>query len=181
MSAHVQSHWFKTHVHVALATAFLLLFCDGSLASSTASGSRTKPATILIKRPHGLMLAVADEQPDKIKNVVYAANRIIGKPYKWGGGHLKRLDSGYDCSGAISYALSEAGIIPGSKHCREYLQFGRPGKGRWLTLWVHEKHIFMTIFGRTFDVCVNKTKTGPRWVPTGRSTAGFQPRHIPGL
>jgi len=162
------------------------LFILGSVFSChnnlLASGSpRTRDLTVFVKTVSGTKLAIAYEAPLKVKQMVYAANQIIGKPYKWGGGHRVLHDSGYDCSGAVSYVLSRTGIIPGSKHCREFLSFGQPGKGRWVTLYVSRTHIFMSLCGRTFDVFVNGRKTGPRWVPEGRSTKGFQARRIPGI
>ena len=41
--------------------------------------------------------------------MIAAGNEIAKKPYKYGGGHAKLSDSGYDCSGSISYALRKAG------------------------------------------------------------------------
>ncbi len=46
--------------------------------------------------------------PTRVKRVIEAANRIVEKPYRYGGGHRpfgRRLDTGYDCSGSVSYAL----------------------------------------------------------------------------
>ena len=141
----------------------------------------TRPPAIFVNTASGTKVAVANEVPEKVKRLVYAANQIIGKPYKWGGGHRLLHDSGYDCSGAVSYVLSCGGLIPGSKHCREFLNFGRPGKGHWVTLYVSRTHIFMKLCGKTFDVCSNGKPTGPRWRPEGRSTKGFQARHLTGI
>ena len=46
--------------------------------------------------------------PTRVKRVIEAANRLVEKPYRYGGGHRpfgRRLDKGYDCSGSVSYAL----------------------------------------------------------------------------
>ena len=43
--------------------------------------------------------------------MIAAGNRIIDKPYKYGGGHGRWEDSGYDCSGSMSYALHGGGLI----------------------------------------------------------------------
>ena len=40
---------------------------------------------------------------------IAAANRIAGLPYRFGGGHRSFSDSGYDCSGSVSYVLHGAG------------------------------------------------------------------------
>ena len=37
--------------------------------------------------------------------MIAAANKIRTKPYVYGGGHARWWDSGYDCSGSVSYAL----------------------------------------------------------------------------
>src|ERR687893_2829539 len=55
----------------------------------------------------GRVLAPASA-PRRVKRVIEAANRLVEKPYVYGGGHPpfgRRLGRGYDCSGAVSYAL----------------------------------------------------------------------------
>ena len=47
--------------------------------------------------------------PPPVIRAIAAGNRLQGKPYKWGGGHARLQDSGYDCSGTVSYVLREAG------------------------------------------------------------------------
>ena len=45
--------------------------------------------------------AIAPEDaPNAVKKVIAAANEIRNKPYKYGGGHGRWKDRGYDCSGA---------------------------------------------------------------------------------
>ena len=44
--------------------------------------------------------AIPRGAPLRVRWIIAAANRIIGKRYKWGGGHAKLADTGYDCSGA---------------------------------------------------------------------------------
>src|SRR4051794_37129042 len=41
--------------------------------------------------------------PSAVKRAIAAANRIDGRPYVWGGGHIRFTSNGYDCSGAVSY------------------------------------------------------------------------------
>ena len=43
--------------------------------------------------------------------MIAAGNRIATKPYRYGGGHGRWIDSGYDCSGSVSYALHAAGLL----------------------------------------------------------------------
>ena len=46
--------------------------------------------------------------PLRVLRAVAAANAIAGKPYRYGGGHAQFEDSGYDCSGSVSYVLRAA-------------------------------------------------------------------------
>jgi peptidoglycan hydrolase-like protein with peptidoglycan-binding domain len=46
-----------------------------------------------------------DSAPQEVKDAIAAANKITSKPYKYGGGHGKWKDSGYDCSGSVSFAM----------------------------------------------------------------------------
>ena len=43
--------------------------------------------------------------------MIAAANKIRTRPYIWGGGHGRWWDRGYDCSGAVSFALHGAELI----------------------------------------------------------------------
>ena len=56
----------------------------------------------------GFAIAPADA-PQAVKDVIAAGNEIAKKPYKYGGGHGKLRDSGYDCSGSVSYAPAQGG------------------------------------------------------------------------
>ena len=46
-----------------------------------------------------------------MKKVIAAANKIRTKPYIYGGGHGRWWDRGYDCSGAVSFALHGGNLI----------------------------------------------------------------------
>src|SRR5437870_1460605 len=59
---------------------------------------------------HGIAYAPASA-PDSVKSAIWAANQIRRKPYVWGGGHGSFNDSGYDCSGTVSFALHHAGVL----------------------------------------------------------------------
>ena len=56
--------------------------------------------------------------PDPIRAMISAANLIVGQPYRWGGGHGSFQSKGYDCSGAVSYALAGAGLLQAPAHVR---------------------------------------------------------------
>ena len=55
---------------------------------------------------------------------IAAANRITRKPYKWGGGHGRWWDTGYDCSGAVSYVLHKAGLLDASRDSTGFMSYG---------------------------------------------------------
>src|SRR5215211_1542248 len=88
-------------------------------ATSESSGARTggvspddpefKPAG-KAKLVAGRAIPPADAPPEVV-NAINAANKIVGKPYKYGGGHAVVEDTGYDCSGTVSYALGGAGLL----------------------------------------------------------------------
>ena len=49
--------------------------------------------------------------PQQVQRIIAAGNQIASKPYKFGGGHGKWIDTGYDCSGSVSFALHGAGLL----------------------------------------------------------------------
>ena len=125
--------------------------------------------------------AVAPENaPDVVKRVIMAANEIAKFPYKWGGGHGAWRDEGYDCSGSVSFALAGAGLLGSPLTSGGFLNYGVPGRGRWITIYTHSGHMFMVVAGLRFDTS-GQGRAGTRWQQEPRSTAGFAVRHVPGL
>ena len=49
--------------------------------------------------------------PEEVQAIIAAGNAIATKPYKYGGGHGRWRDSGYDCSGSVSYVLHAADLL----------------------------------------------------------------------
>lgn len=119
--------------------------------------------------------------PAAVKRAIGAGNRLQGKPYKWGGGHSNKQDSGYDCSGTVSYVLREAGLIRGCITSKEYFRYGKKGEGNWITLYVRDGHVFMTIAGLRLDTGGPGGETGPRWKPETRQGRGHYLRHPSGF
>lgn len=121
--------------------------------------------------------------PTPVKKAVDAANRLQGKPYKWGGGHKKLYDRGYDCSGSVSHVLYKAGLIRGPMTSKQFYNYGERGPGKFITLFMHDGHVFMSVCGLRFDTSDHGAGRGdgPRWRPTSRSFAGYQMRHPRGL
>ena len=118
--------------------------------------------------------------PLVIRRVIYAGNRIAHKPYKYGGGHGSFVDSGYDCSGSVSYALHGGGLLSVPKDSSEFMSWGAPGKGRYITIYANPGHAYMVVHGRRFDT-TGAGGPGGRWQRAMRSSAGYTVRHPPGL
>lgn len=118
--------------------------------------------------------------PVAVKRALAAGNRLQGKPYKWGGGHANPNDSGYDCSGTVSYVLRSAGLLKGTLPSRGFFSYGKKGEGRWITIYIRNGHVFMTIAGLRLDTGGPGNRTGPRWKPETRQGSGHVVRHPPG-
>ena len=118
--------------------------------------------------------------PAAVAHAVQAANRIAGKPYRWGGGHRRFSDSAYDCSGAVSFALHGAGLVASPLDSTSFMRWGQIGPGSWITVYASRRHAFVVIAGLRFDTS-GPGRPGPRWRPGSRTEAGFTPRHFPGL
>jgi cell wall-associated NlpC family hydrolase len=129
--------------------------------------------------PNGIALPPLDA-PEEVKQIIEAGNIIARSPYKWGGGHGEWLDNGYDCSGSVSFALAAAGLLEGPLASGPLMGWGKPGKGKWVTIYTHPGHVFMEVAGIRFDTS-NARVTGSRWGNAMRSTSGFVARHPPGL
>ena len=116
----------------------------------------------------------------RVRRIIRAANRIASAPYKYGGGHGTYRDSGYDCSGSISYALHFAGLLRTPLDSSGFMSYGLPGRGRHVTIYANAGHAYMIVDGRRFDTSALR-ETGSRWTSTSRSSSGYVVRHPPGL
>lgn len=120
------------------------------------------------------------EAPEEVKQIIEAGNIIARSPYLWGGGHGKWLDEGYDCSGSVSFALAAAGLLNGPLASGPLMSWGEAGRGKWVTIYANDGHVFMEVAGIRFDTS-NARVTGSRWGNEMRSTSGFVARHPAGL
>ena len=130
--------------------------------------------------PDGRTAIAPDSAPQQVKDAVAAANSITNKPYKFGGGHGSWEDSGYDCSGAVSYALHGGGLLTKPMDSGELESFGTAGKGQWITVYANSGHAFVVIGGLRFDTS-GTGEDGPRWRTETRSTSGYVVRHPDGF
>jgi cell wall-associated NlpC family hydrolase len=119
--------------------------------------------------------------PDPIRQMISAANLIVGQPYRWGGGHGSFQSKGYDCSGAVSYALAGAGLLRTPLTSGQFMGYGIPGPGRWLTIYANPDHVYAVIAGLRWDTVGDARGSGPRWHPADAYPQGFTARHLPGL
>jgi len=120
------------------------------------------------------------EAPSAVRQIIEAGNMIARSPYLWGGGHGKWLDKGYDCSGSISYALASAGLLNAPLASGPLMSWGKPGKGKWVTIYSNPGHVWMAVAGVRFDTSGTRT-SGSRWQKSMRPTGGYVARHPPGL
>ncbi len=117
--------------------------------------------------------------PPAVKKVIAAANRIRSKPYIFGGGHRRWWDRGYDCSGAISFALRGGGLIDSPLPSGPMMRWGERGLGRWITVFAHSGHAYAVIAGLRWDTS-GTGGNGPRWHEDMRNRRGFAARHPSG-
>jgi len=118
--------------------------------------------------------------PDEVKRIIAAANEIAGKPYKYGGGHGRWEDSGYDCSGSVSYALHGADLLDTAMPSGAFMTWGEAGPGEWVTIYANGGHMYMEVAGLRFDTSARR-QTGGRWTTESRDPSGYVVRHPRGL
>ena len=131
---------------------------------------------------NGIAYAPANA-PATVKSAIWAANTLRRKPYVWGGGHGSFDDYGYDCSGAVSFALHHAGLLGAPLPSSDFLRYGERGRGKWITIYARPGHTFAIIAGLRLDTTDLRygTDIGPRWRTDFRDTRGFDARHPIGL
>ena len=148
------------------------------LAASGLSASSSQ-ATLTANR-----LAIAPiNAPAQVQAIISAGNQIAHLPYIWGGGHGRYEDTGYDCSGSISFVFAAAGLLNTTLVSGELASYGDPGPGKWITIFANAGHTFMYVAGLRFDT-VALAETGSRWSnrPADEpDLSTFSVRHPPGL
>lgn len=157
---------------------------DLTMDPASSSSPRAAPpvsGSVAVVNSDGTASAPADA-PQAVKDVIAAGNAIIDLPYLWGGGHGSFESSGYDCSGAVSYALNGGGLISSPLDSTGLTTWGEPGTGNWITVYGNSGHAFMTVAGIRLDTS-GTGGTGPSWhsdAARGDESA-FVARHPSGL
>ncbi len=150
----------------------------GSGTTPPTEGQTTPGATAKLKDGFAIPPASA---PTRVVRAINAANEIVkGKPYCMGGGHARRVDRCYDCSGSVSYALTGAGLLEASMPSGSFMRWEKPGKGRWITTYANGGHIYAVIAGLRLDTSMT-VGDGPGWSTEMRSSRGYVARHPTGF
>jgi peptidoglycan hydrolase-like protein with peptidoglycan-binding domain len=151
---------------------------SGGQGYDAADSNPTEKATLA---SDGRTAVAPDSAPQEVKDVIAAANEITDKPYKYGGGHGSWQDSGYDCSGSVSYALHGGGLLDKPLDSTGFESWGSGGKGQWITVYANSGHAYAVIAGLRFDTSGDAQGTGPRWHTDMRSGSGYVVRHPQGF
>jgi hypothetical protein len=154
-----------------------------AFAATPAAAEPPAPHLAITKLRPLKALAPPRPKPDPVQGVVAravaAGDRIARTPYVWGGGHGSFEDSGYDCSGSVSYVLHGAGLLSSPLDSTALMSYGLSGPGRHITIYANASHTFMFVDGRRFDTGYGGE--GNRWASGSRPTVGYVVRHPPGL
>jgi hypothetical protein len=133
---------------------------------------------------NGRVLAPASA-PTRVKRVIAAANKLVEKPYIYGGGHKpfsSQLDKGYDCSGSTSFALYGGRFLRSPLPSGALMDWGQEGPGQWITVYASGSHAYLVVAGLRFDTSMHDSnapgpRTGPRWSKSLRKSNAFVARH----
>jgi len=160
----------------AILTALILLFLGGCASAPPYEYVYRPGRSATIENG----VAVAPRRaPAVVKRAIDAGNRIAGLPYKYGGGHRRFEDNGYDCSGAVSYVLREAGLMRGSQVMTsgEFRHYGSSGPGKWITVYASDGHVFLVVADLRFDTGYGTGASGPKWTTKSRPNKKYRLRH----
>ena len=147
--------------------------------TTPAAAPATTPGPQATVGPDGLAVAPAGAPP-QVQQIIAAGNQIASKPDKYGGGHGKWDDTGYDCSGSVSFALHGAGLLDEAMPSGSFVSWGDAGPGQWVTIYANGGHIYMVVAGLRFDTS-GRSNHNTRWQAEQRSGDGYTVRHPTGL
>lgn len=139
----------------------------------------------------------------RVKQVYVECGDLAGVPYVFSGGHNPQFlpslsfgngigapGAGYDCSSGASTALRAGGLLaipraPVPLDTAQFLTWGQPGLGRWLTVWVRNDSVEQHM-GLEFSIATSgfyakrwwqaaNPRNGIGWLTL--DTTGMMPRH----
>jgi hypothetical protein len=128
--------------------------------------------------------AIPRGAPKAVRSLIGQYNRIVGKRYKWGGGHAKLVDTGYDCSGAVGYGLIKGGLLSTTMVSGSLARWGAAGPGSWVTVYANKTHVYTEVAGLRLDTSPFGDRSGlygVRWRPVVGQRRSFKVRHPVGL
>ena len=165
-----QSRVLREDVAEAMGTTTTTTTGSGTtVAAGDASATATLNSDGTVTAPAGA--------PEIVQETIAAANQIIDKPYIYGGGHASFTDAGYDCSGAVSFALHGGGLLSAPEDSTQLETYGEAGAGQYITIYADADHAFVVIDGLAFDTAhygaTTPGGTGPRWLPAADATANL--------
>jgi hypothetical protein len=147
----------------------------------------------------GHLAMIPSGVPARVQAMVVAGNELQELPYGPGGHPDPRGAFEEDCSSTVNYVLYRSGvrgiaeIVRDNPLAQEYVRWGAPGPGRWVTIYATTSptpHVFIVVAGLRLDTSHNGTdigpnrgEDGPRWrildhIPTW---AHWSVRHPPGM
>ena len=170
---------------IVLMLVFLGYFIDKATANTTCGvstggistvkhGCTSKGKKAKIKKNGDATIPAG--APKKVQKVIKAANRINHKPYIYGGGHGSFRAAGYDCSGAVSYALKGGKFLRTPLASGPFMNWGKNGRGKWITVYTNPGHAYVVVAGLRFDTS-GPGASGPRWRASKSSMRGLIARH----
>jgi cell wall-associated NlpC family hydrolase len=155
---------------------------DAEIRAELAKTGMSANASQATLTPDGLAIPPINAPP-AVQQIIEAGNEIAHLPYVWGGGHVTYADTGYDCSGSISFVFQAAHLLSSPVVSGALMNWGASGPGKWVTVFANAGHTFMYIAGLRFDT-VALAQTGSRWSNRGANESNlssFAIRHPPGL
>ncbi|HET8955629.1 MAG TPA: hypothetical protein VFN18_08215 [Solirubrobacterales bacterium] len=175
-------------IAVLAVVAIATVLASPATAETPGGVTPTTPETTVPTAPPGKAILVNGravppaDAPPAVKKVIAAANKIRTKPYIYGGGHGRWWDAGYDCSGAVSFALHGGSLIDTPMPSGSLAGWGSAGRGRWITVYANGGHAYAIIAGLRWDTAGTTNGTGPRWHKSLRAQASgpFTARHPTG-
>ncbi|MBS1894321.1 MAG: transglycosylase SLT domain-containing protein [Actinobacteria bacterium] len=130
----------------------------------------------------------------KFQQIKHAANELESKgfPYSWGGGHntdfapggdQENGGPGYDCSGAVSWVLHQAGILSEPLTSGNMGSVLAPGPGL-VTVYYNSGHTFLKIGNEYWGTSVGDSGSGGigrHPAPSEAYLSEYNVGHVPGL